>query len=138
MLVGGFEGPRAVVNRFYAAFDRRDHDALASLVAPELVWDVPQAVEDAGPLDREEALQWLAAPMPAAYAMRRERWRCAGDEIEVTGAHLHGSALTGAHAIAFVHRLRVADGRIVHFHEHLPEGLLRAHAVLRLVAPLKA
>lgn len=116
----------AIVRRSYAAFARRDMDAVIGDMHPDIVWEQAQGLPHGGtyrglaavraaifdPLDRDWWESFSALP---------EEFLDAGDENVVVLGRYHGVAKgTGRRLdVPFVHVWTLAEGKAVRFRQFL-------------------
>ncbi len=116
-----------VVERFYAALDARDLDALAKTVAIDAVWDTPVAIPFGGRLVGRDAVRGFVTDAWGFfddYHNVRERIVASGDRVVVSGAH-GGRVNDGSeHSVPYQTIFTVADGEIVACAMQIDAGLV--------------
>jgi uncharacterized protein (TIGR02246 family) len=113
----------AIVEQLFDAFARRDADAMAALMAPDVVFE-PASTElaDREPYRGREGIRSYLADLTRTWAEFRvtiHEYRSMGDRVLALGrvyARSASPAFIADNEIAFVWRLR--DGRVVHGRTH--------------------
>jgi ketosteroid isomerase-like protein len=116
-----------IVERFYAALDARDLDALTGTLAEDVIFNAPQAIPFGGRLVGRDAVRGFVTDAWGffeEYTNVRERMVAHEDRVVVFGRHSSRPADGAPVTVPYQSVLTVRDGLIAEFAMQVDAGLV--------------
>ncbi len=116
-----------IAEAFYSALDARDLEALAAVLAEDVVFNAPKAIPFGGRLVGRDAVRGFVTDAWGffeAYTNVRERMVAQDDRVVVFGRHSSRPVDGESHDVPYQSVLTISDGLICEFAMQIDAGLV--------------